>query len=295
MSMKPKRTLGPAAFEAYMDFADSLKDGTNNDSIDRFKYRFAVKEGYIRPKKAMTEAVAGGKLTLDAFEQAFKGLVGGFLPYLDQDEQQILSGVCASLDEKLNGGDVSGAQDILKGAMRDAGADTDEYDDDVSDDESDDDGCATCQDDKECPDGQECKDGKCTETEKTDSDDGEKPAEVECCQKTPKANSAKAKVDSINTELPGFGADDTESYSLDDESGSDVDDIIRQNDAMDVYPSGSDSKNATGLNDYGEDFDASSDVDYDKLADMILSDNGYGNMTTANGGVGARNRAMFNR
>lgn len=295
MSMKPKRTLGPAAFEAYMNFADSLKNGANNDSIDRFKYRFAVKEGYIRPKKAITEA--SGRLSLGDFETAFKGLVGGFLPHLDEEEQQFLGCVCTALDEKINSGDLSGATDVLKGAMRDAGGDTDEFDDDVS---VDDDDAEPCQDGDECPEGEECQDGECVKDDDSDDDAGadekpeekQKPAEVECCQK---ANSAKAKVDSINMETPGFGVDDTESYSLDDESGDDVADIMRQNDEMDVYPSGKESKNSTGFSDYNEDFSSPSDVDYDKLADMILSDHGYGNMTIENGGVGARNRAVFDR
>ena len=36
MSKAIKRTLGPAAFEAYMNFADSLKTPENSDAIDRF-------------------------------------------------------------------------------------------------------------------------------------------------------------------------------------------------------------------------------------------------------------------
>lgn len=50
------RTLGPAAFEAYMDFCDSLKNGKNNAAIDRVKYACAVCEGYITPAKPLTES-----------------------------------------------------------------------------------------------------------------------------------------------------------------------------------------------------------------------------------------------
>jgi len=55
------RTLGPAAFEAYMDFCDKLKNGKNDEAIDRVKYICAVCEGYIIPKKPLTECnVANG-------------------------------------------------------------------------------------------------------------------------------------------------------------------------------------------------------------------------------------------
>lgn len=50
------RTLGPAAFEAYMDFCDDLKNGKNDEAIDRVKYICAVCEGYIIPQKPLTEA-----------------------------------------------------------------------------------------------------------------------------------------------------------------------------------------------------------------------------------------------
>lgn len=280
MSMKPKRTLGPAAFEAYMNFADSLKNGSNNDTIDRFKYRFAVKEGYIRPKKAMTEAAGGGFLSLGDFEKAFTGLVGAFLPHMDQDEQEILSRVCANLDEKINSGDMGGAQDVLKGAMRDAGGDPDAFDgDEFCDDEACDDG-DECDGD-ECPEGEECVDGEC-ET----ANEGE--AQEECGSKSGKAgkaNSAKSEVEAIGDSTPGFGGDDSTEYSLDDDYGEGVDDIISRNHDMGSY--------GHGFDDDSEGFDTSGDVDYDALADMILSDHGYGNMTTANGGVGARNRGIM--
>lgn len=174
---KTQRTLGPAAFEAYMNFADSLKDGTNNDSIDRFKYRFAVKEGYIRPKKTLTEGVGGG-ISLDDFEQAFKGLVGAFLPHMDEDDQEILSRVCQNLDARINSGDMAGAMDDLKGAVRTAGGDPDAFDDEdededdvyVEDDECDE--CENCDSDSECPDGETCKDGKCVKDDDSETKEG---------------------------------------------------------------------------------------------------------------------------
>lgn len=173
---KTQRTLGPAAFEAYMNFADSLKDGSNNDSIDRFKYRFAVKEGYIRPKKTLTESVG---ISLEDFEKAFTGLVGAFLPHMDQEDQEILSRVCQNLDERINSGDMAGAMDDLKGAVRSAGGDPDSYDENEDEDDveyvcDDDDECC---DDDECPEGEVCVDGECVpeeevEDEDDDGDDG---------------------------------------------------------------------------------------------------------------------------
>ena len=172
---KIQRTLGPAAFEAYMQFADSLKNGSNNDTIDRFKYRFAVKEGYIRPKRhAMTESAGG--LSLGDFEKAFKGLVGAFLPHLDEDDQEILGRVVSNLDTKINGGDMAGAADLLKGALRDAGGDPDAFEDDdvVFEDDNVDDGgeCSECDADSECGDGEECVDGKCVEKDGDDEETG---------------------------------------------------------------------------------------------------------------------------
>lgn len=375
MSMKPKRTLGPAAFEAYMNFADSLKDGTNNDSIDRFKYRFAVKEGYIRPKKAkpMTESIGG--LSMGDFETAFKGLVGGFLPHLGKEDQEFLGAVCSALDEKINGGDLAGAQDVLKGAMRDAGGDPDAYEGDEFDDgEGDGEGeCedGECEDGETCPEGKTCKDGECEDAE-GESDDGDdkknmteaaqlhpddscphintravgapsknisydyaddadylppmlhdddevyddgEMAELDFghtgfyghnrsnefapdmqCQQAPgkKANAAQANGEAISTVTPGFQTDDND-VELEPENGDYVDDIISRNDDMDVYGNRNEPASGHMFSDDVEDFGASPDVDYDALADMILSDNGYGNMTVANGGVGQRNRQFVNR
>lgn len=96
MSVKPKRTLGPAQFEAYMDFVDSLKDGSNNDAIDKFKYKMAVREGYIKPKLE-----AAGGLTADAIRKGIDGLLQAFLPYLDTDEQAVVGGVMEKFDEAI--------------------------------------------------------------------------------------------------------------------------------------------------------------------------------------------------
>lgn len=62
------RTLGPAAFEAYMDFCDSLKNGKNNAAIDRVKYACAVCEGYITPAKPLTEMLRSYGKTYDPDE-----------------------------------------------------------------------------------------------------------------------------------------------------------------------------------------------------------------------------------
>ena len=280
MSNKPGRTLGPAAFEAYMNFADSLKNGSNNDQIDRFKYRFAVKEGYIRPKKAITESA--GKFSLGDFEKAFTGLVGAFLPHMDEDDQEILGRVCKNLDEKINGGDLSGAGDVIKDAMRSAGGDPDAYED--SGDESgecDDGNCES----GECENG-ECENGecgeKCDDADGKDSDDGNG------------ANSGKPAVEAISGSTPGFGEDGTE-FELGDESGDDVDSILGTTNRMDVYPEGGDAVPGKAFDDASEGYGNGGDVDYDALADMILSDNGYGNMTTAAGGVGAENRGLLEK
>lgn len=265
MSNKPGRTLGPAAFEAYMNFADSLKNGSNNDQIDRFKYRFAVKEGYIRPKKAITESA--GKFSLGDFEKAFTGLVGAFLPHMDEDDQEILGRVCKNLDEKINGGDLSGAGDVIKDAMRSAGGDPDAYED--SGDES-----------GECENG-ECGE-KCDDADGKDSYDGNG------------ANSGKPAVEAISGSTPGFGEDGTE-FELGDESGEDVDSILGTTNRMDVYPEGGDTVHGKSFDDASEGYGNDGGVDYDALADMILSDNGYGNMTTAAGGVGAENRGLLEK
>ena len=393
MSMKPKRTLGPAAFEAYMNFADSLKDGTNNDSIDRFKYRFAVKEGYIRPKKARAMTESAGGLSLEDFETAFKGLVGGFLPHLDDDDQEILGRVCENLDRAINSGDFGAAQDAIKGAMRDAGGDPDEYGEEeyCCDDDGECEECEECDDDDECPAGKTCKAGKCVDDDSDDESDddsdegkpagkkglaegsmypsrisdpendflgvadvenqydaagelseldfeeptrtpddyyldypgdtgddglggGELPGSVfpgrransfdapqECCcggRKKAKANAGTPRVDAagaINTSTPGFGVDDTDAYMLGDETGDDVVSTFDSNDDMNVLSDYRRRGNERMASDYTEDFEAPSDVDYDALADMILSDSGYDSMTVANGGVGGRNRELLGR
>jgi hypothetical protein len=383
--MKPKRTLGPAAFEAYMNFADSLKNGSNNDSIDRFKYRFAVKEGYIRPKKAITESAGG--LSLGDFETAFKGLMSAFLPHMDQEEQEILSTVCANLDEKINGGDMAGAQDVIKGAMRDAGGDPDEYEDDDDDVPCDD-------DDDTCPPGETCDDGECVPEDDDDAADDEtaddkkkkdlteathkplndygnnkfhpedhcphintkawadpsktlaedyddteddmylpplltdknvmfnddegNPAELdfehkdffgptgdpyseddlppfECQQKAgKKANSGKPNVEVINSMTPGFNNDDSD-VALERDNYDAIDNVINRNHDMEVYNNRMTPSKQAMFSDDTEDFGPADDIDYDALADMILSDNGYNNMTVANGGVGPRNRQFMNR
>ena len=314
MSIKPKRTLGPAAFEAYMNFADSLKNGTNNDEIDRFKYRFAVHEGYIRPKrKNITESA--GRLTMADFETAFQGFVGAFLPHMDADEQEILSRVCANVDKMVNNGDISGAADAIKGAIGDAGGDPDAFEGD----EFDVDGCDEgdqCDDDTECGEGECCEGGECVKPDETDGgeegesgeDDGDSGDEGDSdgeagedgkkqSGKKPskdKANDGKFNFEAIDMGTPGFGADSTE-FELGDETGDDVDSILGRNHDLGVYNPEGTPKEPAVCSDDTEDYGASSDVDYDALADLILSENGYGNMTTSAGGVGEENRRFMGR
>lgn len=119
--------------------------------------------------------------------------------------------------------------------------------------------------------------------------------DMQCQQATgKKANSAQANGEAISTVTPGFQTDDND-VELEPENGDYVDDIISRNDDMDVYGNRNEPASGHMFSDDVEDFGASPDVDYDALADMILNDNGYGNMTVANGGVGQRNRQFMNR
>jgi hypothetical protein len=157
MSKAIKRTLGPAAFEAYMNFADSLKTPENSDQIDKFKYQFAVSEGYIKPEqpKAKLESVGG----LGMAEEAVKGLLGAFLPHLNDEETTILGGFLEKFDEAVKTGKNPFASDDESGDESD--------DDDVDEDEVDED--ESCED-GECPEGETCENGEC---KKDDSGEGE--------------------------------------------------------------------------------------------------------------------------
>lgn len=156
MSKAIKRTLGPAAFEAYMNFADSLKTPENSDQIDKFKYQFAVSEGYIKPEqpKAKLESVDGlGRA------EAVKGLLGAVLPLLDEEEATILGAVIEKFDAAVQSG---------KNPFRSGDESGDESDDDDGDEDEggEDESCEG----GECPDGETCENGEC---KKDDSGEGE--------------------------------------------------------------------------------------------------------------------------
>lgn len=309
------RTLGPAAFEAYMDFANSLKNGSNNDAIDRFKYNFAVKEGYIRPARKPQFEAADGPLTADKIKDAVSGLLQAFLPHLDSEEQTVLEGFLKNFDDKVNTGESPFSSD-----------DEDGYD--VEDAGDADAGDGECDGDDECPAGTKCVDGECVPVEE-ECDCGEPnavPADTQC-QKVGKGKKGKGNklTESRSSNLFG-NADEGESdllrpYDVNGERDIDFDHPARDIDAE--YDSAFDEQrqrelddeeadrnldeyislwNSDELKDYRDDgadegrpgAEANdADVDYDALADELLNNAGYGNMSTRNGGVAPRNQKFF--
>ena len=299
MAQKIKRTLGPAAFEAYMEFADSLRTPENSDAIDRFKYDFAVMEGYITPKKK--KPLTEGQLGLGDFEKAFQGLVGAFLPHLDEDEQAILGTVCDALDQKINSGDLGGAQDILHGAMQDAGGTPDSF-----------------QVDEEC----------CMAKPKVEAKSGSKFHPEDDCPHIFGANdpwSIKFPTDSDFPEDYAMGAEKELDFDTDyahddypedfpaDEECCDKpvtetfdgrppheldDDRFPADDNSIPYrpesPAGID-----GVEDYSFEDDtnvplaATDELDYDALADQLLSDSGHANLTGKYGGIRPENQKFW--
>lgn len=189
MSNSSKRTLGPAAFESYMGFADSLKDGTNNDAIDIFKYNMAVQQGYIRPKKARLESAEA--LTAEKVKDAIGNMFGAFMPLFDEQEQKIAGDVLGMFSnafaERCPGGECVEDEndgDECDGDECDATpAGTPAND---SDDEAPEDGAPE-------DDG---KDGKC--------DGDECPAQTECGD----ANSATPQEEAVNATDPSTEPDD---------------------------------------------------------------------------------------
>lgn len=315
---KTQRTLGPAAFEAYMDFADSLKNGRNDDAIDRFKYNFAVKEGYIRPaRKAKLEA-ADAPLTADKIKEAVGGLLQAFLPHLDSEEQTVLEGFLKNFDDKVNAGE------------NPFGSDDDDDKQECEDAE-----CDECEDDDECPAGTKCVDGECVPVEE-ECDQGAAPVEAECdqgaapadteCQKT--AKKGKKLTESRSSDLFG-DANEGESDLLrpyDDNGERELDFDRGFEDRTGVYDSAFDEQRGRELDDEeenrrldeyiegerehrellkqypelasvdnGDDDSVAGepDVDYDALADELLDNAGYGNMSSRNGGVAPRNQKFF--
>ena len=274
---KAKRTLGPVAFEAYMDFADSLKTPENSDAIDRFKYNFAVMEGYIKPKakKPLTESGLG----LADFEKAAQGLVSAFLPHLDEDEQKILGGFCEWMDENFAG----------KAGEPESGDDDTEEEFDTGDEDGEPDdvcpdcgtagcdgSCKECDSDAECPEGETCKDGKCVKEDEPNSAE----ADTECCC----GGKKKAKVECSSLEEALSAVDGLDTDLEEDEFP--VDDFIADN-SFDTPKVSEDY----GTEPEPEPVAASEDeVDYDALADQLLSDNGFRKMTTEFGGVQPENQ-----
>lgn len=197
MSKAIKRTLGPAAFEAYMNFADSLKTPENSDQIDKFKYQFAVSEGYIKPEqpKAKLESVGG----LGMAEEAVKGLLGAFLPHLNEEETTILGGFLEKFDEAVKTGKNPFASD-------ESG---DESDDDDGDEDEGGEG-ESCEG-GECPDGETCENGECPEGETCEN--GE-------CKKDESGEGEAITESIVDDDFPGAGfnvtGDGTE-YSFSDD------------------------------------------------------------------------------
>jgi len=145
-TIKPKRTLGPAQFEAFMGFADSLKDGTNNDALNKFKYNMAVREGYIKPKLE-----AAGGFTAENLKEGINGLLQVFMPLLDTDEQAIVGGVMEEFDKAVASG--KNPAEVFFGNSDDDEESADETEVVVAEPEV---GGAP-----ECAEGK-CKDGECT-------------------------------------------------------------------------------------------------------------------------------------
>lgn len=145
-TIKPKRTLGPAQFEAFMGFVDSLKDGTNNDAINKFKYNMAVREGYIKPKLE-----AAGGFTAEHIKAGINSLLQAFMPLLDSNEQAIVGGVMEEFDKAVAAG--KNPAEVLFG------------NDDDDEDSADDTEVVVVEPEvggaSECAEG-ECKDGECT-------------------------------------------------------------------------------------------------------------------------------------
>ena len=198
MSIAIKRTLGPAAFEAYMNFADSLKTPENSDQIDKFKYQFAVSEGYIKPEqpKAKLESVGG----LGMAEEAVKGLLGAFLPHLNEEETTILGGFLEKFDEAVKTGKNPFASDDESGDE----SDNDDGDEDEGGEEE------SCEG-GECPEGEACENGECSEGETCEN--GE-------CKKDESGEGEAITESIVDDDFPGAGfnvtGDGTE-YSFSDD------------------------------------------------------------------------------
>lgn len=278
--IKVRRTLDDRGFKKYMAFCESLKDGSNDALIDTYKYRFAVMEGRIVPetrkRRPLTESLA-------QFEEGVKNLIGAFLPHLDEEEQGVLGNFLSNMQEEIDKRFDRGGEDADD--TDEETEDTDETDEETEDTEV----CpecgkagdeCTCDDaagkDDGCPEG-ECKvDGECVPCDKVEGKDSSEAKEE--CGKKP-----ATECDSGNLE---------ESVLLDD-----PDNDYR----ADMYPADDDYSRDL-------DFDASKPVTpteeispeagenygkYDAMADELLRDAGFGDLTLDNNGVQPENRKFF--
>lgn len=232
-TIKPKRTLGPAQFEAFMGFADSLKDGTNNDAINKFKYNMAVREGYIKP-----QLEAAGGFTAENLKQGINGLLQVFMPLLDSGEQAIVGGVMEEFDKAIAAG--KNPAEVLFGN----GGDDEESEDETE----------VVVVEPECAEG-ECKDGECTTV-----CDGDKCETV--CEKEGECKDFEEDEKPADKPKPPFPKkDDKKDSEKSDAKKEDEKDSKKPNSDTPIEECG--EKNLQeSIGDDG--------VDYDALADIVL-------------------------
>lgn len=241
-TIKPKRTLGPAQFEAFMGFADSLKDGTNNDAINKFKYNMAVREGYLKPKLE-----AAGGFTAENLKQGINGLLQVFMPLLDSGEQAIVGGVMEEFDKAVAAG--KNPAEVLFGNGGDDEEPAEETEVVVVEPEVG--GAPECDED-------ECKDGECTTV-----CDGDKCETV--CEKEDESKGSDEDEKPADKPKPPFP-------KKDDKKDSDKSDDKKEDDKEDDKDSKKPNSD-TPVEECGEKTlnEAIDDgVDYDALADMVL-------------------------
>lgn len=245
-TIKPKRTLGPAQFEAFMGFADSLKDGTNNDAINKFKYNMAVREGYIKP-----QLEAAGGFTAENLKQGINGLLQVFMPLLDSGEQAIVGGVMEEFDKAVAAG--KNPAEVFFGNGGDDEESADETEVVVVEPEV---GCAP-----ECAEG-ECDDCECTTV--CDGDKCETVCEKECeCKGSEEEEEDEKPADKPKPPFPKKDGkkDSKKSDDEKEDEKEDEKDSKKPNSDTPIEECG--EKNLQeSIGDDG--------VDYDALADMVL-------------------------
>ena len=238
-TIKPKRTLGPAQFEAFMGFADSLKDGTNNDAINKFKYNMAVREGYIKP-----QLEAAGGFTAENLKEGINGLLQVFMPLLDSNEQAIVGGVMEEFDKAVASG--KNPAEVFFGNGDDDEESADETEVVVVEPEV---GGAP-----ECAEG-ECKDGECTTV-----CDGDKCETV--CEKEGECKDSEEDEKPADKPKPPFPKkDDKKDSEKSDDKKEEKKDSKQPNSDTPIEECGEKNLQEAIGND---------GVDYDALADMVL-------------------------